>query len=187
MENRTSGSRYGRSLGVAGCLALLVLGSCQCGEDAEVEDVAVSTVEQPAEMAETPAAAAAEDTPLTYDLAPNTWTLVSIETPTGSVPVPASAGAMLVFTLEAVEGTTAYRLDGHAGCNGLGGDYQATSEGELLVASAMGSTDRSCPDEVLAVEDAMTMGLTSVSSYSISGNMLTITFDGGSMTFKAGS
>ena len=75
-----------------------------------------------------------------------------------------------------------YRLDGHTGCNGIGGDYNASADGQLGLANAMGSTDRSCSDAVLAIEDAMTMGLSSATAYSIDRDMLTITFDGGSMT-----
>jgi len=187
--SRSSDSR--RAL-IATCLTAFLFGSCQCAEDAPVAEADAPAPEPTAAPAAAPTAAPPAAAPAAtpevadYELVSGAWNVVSVSTPQGTVTA-SGPHARVMFTGDAVEGTDGLRFSGETGCNGLAGDYHATPGGELQVSHAMGSTNRDCSDEILAVEDALTMALTTASSYSISGDELTIRHDGGTITLKAGS
>ncbi len=172
-----------RRIALTACLTVMLTASCQCADDAPVAEAPEPDAPAAAPSAAPAPAAAA---PADAEFAGNTWTVTMVHAADGSMVGPAaSAAATLIFTTDA-QGS-GYRLDGHTGCNGIGGDYHTDAGGGLEVASAMGSTSRDCPADVLALEDALTMGLISASSYSIDGNELTIEFDGGSIMATSGN
>jgi len=76
------------------------------------------------------------------------------------------------------------QLSGNAGCNGYGGDY--TIEGSTLMLSPIISTLMACADETVGTtESAYFAALASVGDYAIAGNLLTITYAAGQLTFMA--
>ncbi len=76
------------------------------------------------------------------------------------------------------------RLSGNAGCNSYGGEY--TAAGNTLILSPIASTRMACADEnVMAAENSYLTALASASEYAIEGNLLTITYAAGQLTFIA--
>ncbi len=76
------------------------------------------------------------------------------------------------------------RLSGNAGCNSYGGEY--TVDGNTLTLSPIASTRMACADEsVMGAENGYFMALASASDYAIDGNLLTITYAAGQLTFVA--
>lgn len=78
-------------------------------------------------------------------------------------------------------------VTGNAGCNRYNGSYEI--DGDMMVGaitiSEVASTRMLCPDEVMAAENAYFSALESTAAYAIEGNLLTITYAAGQLTFMA--
>jgi heat shock protein HslJ len=76
------------------------------------------------------------------------------------------------------------QLTGSAGCNSYGGEY--TTAGNTLLLSPVIATRMACLDEgVMAAEDAYFNALASAGAYAVDGNLLTIPYAAGQLTFMA--
>ncbi len=76
------------------------------------------------------------------------------------------------------------QLTGSAGCNSYGGEY--TIDGNTLLLSPVVATRMACLDEgVMAAENAYFTALASAGAYAVDGNLLTITYAAGQLTFMA--
>jgi heat shock protein HslJ len=76
------------------------------------------------------------------------------------------------------------QLTGSAGCNNYGGEY--TTDGNTLLLSPVIATRMACLDEgVMVAENAYFTALASAGDYAIEGNLLTITYAAGQLTFLA--
>jgi heat shock protein HslJ len=94
---------------------------------------------------------------------------------------------MVVYQPEAAVITATFsdgQITGNAGCNNYGGDY--TVDGAALSLSPLVATRMACVDEtVMAAETAYLDALASAGDYAIEGNLLTITYAAGQLTFMA--
>lgn len=85
-----------------------------------------------------------------------------------------------VITATFVDG----QLSGNAGCNSYGSEYTVNSN--TLTLLPIVSTRMACVDEtVMAAENSYLTALASASEYAIEGNLLTITYAAGQLTFMA--
>jgi heat shock protein HslJ len=95
-------------------------------------------------------------------------------------PIPAVAGTPVtaVFSTEGVSG--------HGGCNGYGGTFQY-NQGTITFGPII-STLMACePPEITTQESAYLAALQSASTYTITGDTLQIVYDGGVLTYTAGT
>ena len=103
------------------------------------------------------------------------WTLVAF-----------GAEDMVVYNRDETPVTAQFRSDtvgGSSGCNNYSTAY--TLENGVLSLGAIASTRRACPEAPTQVEQAYLGALTSVSDLTIEGNLLTITYAAGQLTFVA--
>ncbi len=82
-------------------------------------------------------------------------------------------------------------LTGSAGCNQYNADYEllagrapGATEGSLSIAT-VAATRMLCPEDVMAAESAYLAALESASTFQIEGNMLTVVYAAGQLTFEA--
>lgn len=94
------------------------------------------------------------------------WKLISYGPATAQTPAVEDAEANLVFN---EDGTVA----GNSGCNSLGGAY--TVEGNQVAFKDIVSTLMACDEPRMVQERAVQRVLTDAASYTIDGNMLTLT------------
>lgn len=135
---------------------------------------ATSAPEQPATP--TPAAPEATETtedPLMGGLAGKTWTLVSwgsVDSP--QTPVEGST-ITLVFSETGVGGS--------AGCNSYSGSF--TYDNSTLAFGQMIRTLMACEEALMTQEDAYLAALSTASGYTVNGDQLQLSYDGGVLTF----
>ena len=108
-------------------------------------------------------------------LANSTWTLVSYGDPANPTPVVEGGQPVtLVFT----EGG----VSGNGGCNGFGGSFQY--DANTISFSQLISTLIACDQPISDQENAFFDALSKATSYSLNGNQLQISYDGGVLTFN---
>jgi heat shock protein HslJ len=76
------------------------------------------------------------------------------------------------------------RVAGKAGCNRYFGGY--TREGTTLTIGQAGATRMACAEAVMRQEAAYLAALGTVSGYTIDGDLLELSYDGGVLRFRAG-
>ncbi|MFN8450894.1 MAG: META domain-containing protein [Anaerolineae bacterium] len=107
-------------------------------------------------------------------LASFTWTLTSYGDPANPQPVVEGTSVTLTFSQGGIGGS--------AGCNTYSGAFQF--EGTSLAVSQVIRTLMACADPaVMAQEDAYLNALGTAASFQLSGSQLTISYDGGVLTF----
>lgn len=78
------------------------------------------------------------------------------------------------------------RLEGYAGCNRINARYLQDAVGARAIAfSGMSATKRGCDTGTMAAESRVIETLQSASSYSITGDTMTMSGSGGSLRLKA--
>ena len=113
-------------------------------------------------------------------LAGTAWTLLSYGPPGSEMPVVSSAQTTLAFEANG-------QVSGSGGCNSYGGSYQVT--GDSLSFSQLISTKMACANPNLNRQEQQFFdALQSASTFSVSGNQLTIQYAGGqsALHFSAG-
>jgi heat shock protein HslJ len=129
-------------------------------------------------VVETPVAGATSTDPTLGGLAGKVWTLVSYGP--ADAPIAAVVG-VLVTAFFSEEGIT-----GHGGCNGYSGPFQY-NQGTITF-GPITSTLMACePAEITTQESAYLAALQAASTYTITGDTLQIVYDGGVLTYTAGT
>jgi hypothetical protein len=78
------------------------------------------------------------------------------------------------------------RLEGFAGCNRINARYLQDTVGARAIAfRTLSSSKRGCDTSVMAAESRVLEVLQSVSSYSVTGDTMTMTGSAGTLNFKA--
>jgi heat shock protein HslJ len=112
--------------------------------------------------------------PTTAKLEGMVWQLTRLAASTDPKPVPENVTISIKFEKG--------RIDGHGGCNSIGGSYKATSE--TLTVSDLHSTEKFCAD-VMTWEQSFLEFLKNSRAYSISGETLEIDCgERGSLVFR---
>lgn len=116
-----------------------------------------------------------EQTPVP-DLNQTTWTLSSIETPTGE--------QFLGIDLRSV--TITFKdgnVSGSSGCNSFGSTYTLAGS-EISISPQMMQTLMACADIVMNLETAVTQGLLSADSYTVETGKLVLTGAGYRLVYE---
>jgi heat shock protein HslJ len=114
-----------------------------------------------------------------------TWVLVSYGDPGDPQAALEDVEVTAVFSRESETGPG--ELNGFAGCNNYFGSFE--TDGNKLTIGDMGSTEMACEEAIMDQEAQYLSALAAADSYSIEGDRLEISYDGGAevLTFVAKS
>jgi heat shock protein HslJ len=104
------------------------------------------------------------------------WSLTAYGPPGAAIPAAPDSQASITFN---EDGT----VSGSSGCNGFGGEYSV--EGDQVKFSGLVSTLMACEEPLMSQEGTVFKVLNDTASYTIDGDMLTITKDGMALVFTA--
>jgi heat shock protein HslJ len=105
-----------------------------------------------------------------------TWKLTAYGPSASPTPAVADVDASIKFDSDG-------KLSGSGGCNSLGGDYKV--EGDQITFGPIISTLMACEEPRMTQEGTVTQVMNESASYTIEGNMLTISKDGTVLVFES--
>lgn len=120
-------------------------------------------------------------------LTSNQWNLTRVEVRDWIADAGAFRQAPYLRFAEELAGdeTTAGQISGQAGCNRLFGSFEAGAAGSMGI-RGIATTRRACDDDAMDRERRLTAALEAATSYTLTGDTLEITLDGGILRFEAG-
>lgn len=143
-------------------------------------ELATQPTEVPTELAPTATPESTETPAILPDLAGTRWDLVSLGSTGSETAAIEGSNVTIAFNADNT-------FDGNSGCNSFHGDYKI-DKGSLVLSNVIGTLKACLDDPITRQEGVILQALNSVQSYTISGDQLILSYDGGkSQLIFAGS